>query len=371
MHEYYRRISGQRFHQAVLRRLSAAGDFVKRADLVSTTPAVLNLYRSQLVNVGDISIGIGLKDAIKRSGINNMLALSVDREQNYCPRAQSVLIGGGSIVSPRLINRVSRTMPDSRVALFGVEVFGTEGDLAHGWPKNILCTGARSPRSVERASSFGCDDTRLVPDAAWLIERSAPGSGQRGAPILGVNVTSWPKGYHFRRMADSEGWVSARDDLDKLIDYIGLVEAYILSALSVGWKVVFVPFEVDDYYFSRAVFGWLQSDWDGVSFLRFRSDPKAVLESVTCMSRFLATRYHAHVFSLIAGVPLCFVEYSMQVRELRKSLSVSVSHCLPIASCNGFQSHDGFVLSQGERDEIRQSAKCELEYALRRIGAFP
>lgn len=360
--DYYKSPWKQRIHQGLLRKAYRVRDSLRRVSVEVCKPDIVNILRPQLQNVGDIAIAEGVRQGVQSLAGLRLLSLSIDSEKNFDSVGKlGIIVGGGSIVNDQVIDRSRTFLEGSKVSFFGVEVFGWPSDLRVNYPSNIVYTGVRSERSKDRVERFGCADARVVPDAAWLIRSLEPSTRfslkADKRPVLGINMTSWPKIYHFVRLKRYSGDIPAKEET-VLVDYVSWLWSWVSEALEAGWRVVFIPFEVDDYYFANAIFGQLCIDRDVAIFENYDTDPYRNLALVSELDLFIATRYHAHVFALMCGTPLISVPYSMQVTELIKIMGLPADFCYPctVPSFEG-KVLSGFMLTEVERMKIRRQTE--------------
>lgn len=242
------------------------------------------------------------------------------------------------------------------VVLWGVEVFGDDESIDwHG----IRQTTVRTYRSMRRAKELGCADPMIAPDAVWLLNDF--GRGRRGRserPILGINATCWPKNLYFKAMTAA----LSDDENEKLVQFVVWLRVLTKNALRHGWAIQFVPFEIDDYYFSKSIMRDFVSS--RVEILRYSNDPFAVLKSMTAFDLFVATRYHAHIFALKAQAPLVSVPYSFQVASLGKEFNWSRSNLYPYFVGEELSAEVGFVLRDEEIRRLCEQCSASLVGAL-------
>ena len=87
--------------------------------------------------------------------------------------------------------------------------------------------------------------------------------------------------------------------------YVQLIRRAVGVFCSRGWRVVHIPFALEDASFVAATMGD-----SGIEQRPYDPRPGAVLRAVAGCGGILATRFHAHVYGLAAGVPVFSAPYT-------------------------------------------------------------
>jgi hypothetical protein len=97
--------------------------------------------------------------------------------------------------------------------------------------------------------------------------------------------------------------------------YVRLIRTCVRRCLDLGFRVVVIPFAAEDATFARTVLAG-----SGAVLEAFDWNPLRVFERVASCDQFVATRFHAHVFALLARVPLFSLAYSEKCSLLLSEL---------------------------------------------------
>jgi polysaccharide pyruvyl transferase WcaK-like protein len=182
--------------------------------------------------------------------------------------------------------------------------------------------GTRMMREV-----LGRPDVEFNPDIAFALHDPAalraPAVPVR--PRLGINLMTFyvlVEGH--RRFAPDMTMKTLVADRSfaPLIDtagerFVRVMRELAGDALRRGWEVVNIPFSAVDAMFADAVL----PDLD-VRRLPYVGDARTALRHLASCSKFVATRFHAHIFGLIAGIPTVSIAYSGKCEQLWRDLGL-------------------------------------------------
>jgi len=308
---FYQRTAGLKYRLRLSRAVDRYVALKTRAALVLRGADITHYYRLQTKNLGDWTIGQVVGACLKQKGFR-IAALPVD-DVTIKKGKFGTIVGGGGIFGPTVQGHVENA--GHPVSIVGVDVFGQ----GSGFPMNIIHASARSQHGVERLQSFGCATPRYAPDVAWACPAAWPDecthrTAVRGSKKkLGINVTAWPKPIHFRMLAAGSTTIENRDEDEytTLLNYARCVYELALRHCDEGWDVEVVPFELDDEYLAKFLFKDTK-----VSVRRLSLDVPNMLLHMQEYDKFIATRYHSHIFAMLAGVPVYSVAYGRNCEQL-------------------------------------------------------
>jgi len=177
----------------------------------------------------------------------------------------------------------------------------------------------RDERSRANLRGLSVPEDRVVvcPDAAFALAEDAPRRQAHTGPLrIAVSVRDWK---HFRTRPAAEG----RDA------YRAAVAAVVRRLAAQGAEVSFVStcqgvaeYWTDDARFARSLVDELLPDAPGIKVDgRFRS-PSELVEHLRRYDLVIATRMHAAILALVAGVPVVPIAYEFKMTELFASLGL-------------------------------------------------
>jgi polysaccharide pyruvyl transferase WcaK-like protein len=311
---------------------------------------ILGSYNTS--NVGDLAFSLCLGHAASAAELRARIQdYSRYRRSRHAAR---LVIGGGGVIGPQ--NQGLQRCAEHR-ASFGsaVAVVGVSGALAPDDVTPALKRLLRQARFVSARDQKTRNNLEqilersvvLQPDIAFALLRRFPELAQleRSAAreTVGLNVTpvlARKAGHRYVPNPAPSPWFAARiPDVAAVYPqvapaYVALVRDSVRRHLAAGRRVVAVPFAAEDATFARAILGDT-----GAELAAFNPDPLVALARVASCSAFIATRFHAHIFALLARVPLLPLAYS-------EKCSLLVSELFP-----GHQ-------SPGPIDWVRDPEKC-------------
>lgn len=294
--------------------------------------AVIGCYDTG--NVGDLALGWTLRAILLGNGLNPQLQ-PLGSMERY-PIAAHAILGGGGVLTlhpnsplPRVVARYASNA--HRFALVGVSGLLTAEECSPPLREFLAAVPFLSVRSnaERRQLSFaiGRDSIRTYPDIAFGLPKVfRPRIFEPGSKILGVSVSPvllHARGSRFIANSAPSAWFNTHlpqeaEVYDRIgASYIDVLRATLQTYLDRGWAVRLIPFAVEDHAFARAIFRSMR-----VEFVPYTANPIRVFESVSGCSRFIATRFHSHVFALSSGVPCLSISYSPKCRFLWDDLNL-------------------------------------------------
>jgi polysaccharide pyruvyl transferase WcaK-like protein len=286
-------------------------------------------------NVGDLALGQALE------GIAGRLARTAFDSPRLSKRLappRAVVLAGGGVVTARPgapLHTFSSYVSRRRCAFSIVGVSVTLGDAELPEPslrtlREAVWLSTRSAKSAEELSrTTGRDDIVVQPDIAFALRTSTTGAAlpARRERRFAINVSPFlharrnmqfvpnqtPSPWFRRHLPDQASWY------EKIAPgYADLVVGLVRSLVDEGWEVVSIPLAPEDELFARTLLRDAR-----VQHLAYDSDPTRVLHQFATAQRALVTRFHAHVFALLASTPFGSFAYSPKCSELFAELGLS------------------------------------------------
>lgn len=293
--------------------------------------AVVGAYHCR--NLGDMTLARAVSRALRGAGRSHSLR-DVHRLHRY-PAAQATIFGGGATAVPALLEAYCARCDavPARTVLAGMD-FRADADRFPARVLDLLASAAavsvRSRRQQERlGQQLARDDVAFQWDLAFAsgLQVDEPAGREARAPVLGLNVLPFfmeYRGGQFQPGHALEQWYrSTGSEIAGHVRtlgpaYVDFVREVVRAHASRGYRVVHIPFALEDGWFARTFLAGT-----GVEFRPFSLRPDRVLAELRTCSVFLATRYHAHVYALMAGVPLLSFQYAEKVRDLWDDLGLA------------------------------------------------
>jgi hypothetical protein len=218
------------------------------------------------------------------------------------PGRPLTLICGGAIVNDELVVKLRSRFGEYPInlGLIGVELtkFGTP--LSRDSAEFLAALPFFAVRNRSQSDLFERHGIRaaplVIPDVVFGAPFDVPTSGKDAHPVLGINAT---------RGLGKETPVS--NNQRRVINEVRRLffRTAVKQAIKRGWRVEHVPFAISDDLCGRTLLDGLP-----VHFLSYDPDPARVYARVARMAGFVATRYHALIFALRAGVPVIPFHYA-------------------------------------------------------------
>lgn len=254
-------------------------------------------------NVGDEAFRYAHKEIFKGHDLNFITP------PMKCRKPDIVVLGGGAVASPFYLSILPNDIP--RYAL-GIDLaYKSEADLlAEAKFKSIII---RTKSDVEYLKSKVSCPVQAMPDLAFMLKPSGNDilSRYKRYPkkkTLGVLVTDYVNPAIDRDVEQfaARAW-SFKLNLAKKLDAIQ----------SKGWEVVLIPCSTGGYGDDRRM------NLDLAAFMEKHPtniiktfSPQDTIDLIAQLDLSLCMRFHAHIFSIIAGTPLVSIDYTRKVQLL-------------------------------------------------------
>jgi hypothetical protein len=321
-------------------------------------------------NVGDMALSESVASILEERGARTGMQLLGDGRLGLSrwPLGEGkAMVAGGALGREKrirpLVDRF-REQP-GQVALIGMSFWSLD-ELSQDsldFLRRVGYISCRNRRDVEELKNEGISDAKFAYDSAFSFPlRETEAQPKR----LGMNVVS----RHMVR--EGREYIPSEDRPNFGPNYIRAMRRVAQSHLDRGWRVVHIPFTKEDELYAEVVF-----DGVDVEEKRYDYNVERVYEGVSRCARFVGTRYHAHVFSLLAQVPFLSFSYATKCTLLKEDLSMPetaqatreevVSDSEEVAE--RFLTQDGFTLDDRSLQEIRSGVRANIKNAYDAISS--
>jgi len=344
-----------------IRKLPLFLDIIKQRICPPDLAVVGSVHRE---NVGDMALSYAVLSSIEKKEIRAGMQLLGEGRlglSNWPIGKGKAIIAGGALGREKrirpLVDRFQKN--PGRVALVGMS-FWSFKDLSRksiDFLHRVGYISCRNRSDVEGLKREGLSDVRFAYDNAFALPVGQKEADQKR---LGMNVVS-------RHMVRKHGqYVPSETKPDFGPSYIRVVRHIAQAYLEKGWNVVHLPFTKDDEVYAESVF-----DGVDVEEKKYDYNVERVYRKVSQCARFVGTRYHAHVFSLLAQVPFLSFSYATKCTLLKEDLGIPnrfqatreevVENGEEIA--DRFSNQDGFTLHDEKLQKIRRDVRSNIDNA--------
>jgi LmbE family N-acetylglucosaminyl deacetylase len=259
-------------------------------------------------NVGDDAFQIVLGDWFANHDVRFVTPPMKTRED-----ADLVILGGGAVASNYYLEAITQTTKRIPCIVLGVDIeYPAEAELlARFGFDEVVFRSREDVITYQNIPDFLTNNARYCPDLAFHLTASGkpvlPSYKKKDRRTLGVFVTDYVMPsrdrdlYHFGPRAD------------QFAQGLGGV----LDQLSEKCEIVFLPCSTgnagDDRRINRHVASFMEH---APTIIDDQLDPKRMIDLIAGCTATLCMRYHAHIFSLIAGTPFASIEFTKKVATL-------------------------------------------------------
>lgn len=284
-------------------------------------------------NLGDWVMGQVLLATSRRLGVN----AGITSYQARWRGGARVIMGGGEIAdAPHFSDALRISGAPERVVVCGMnpvyDLDSAPADLLERLERiRHFCIRSRS--GAERLRKLlRRDDVEYRPDLAFSLYDAFR---RRGAGIeprrkrLGISLLAFYVSVQRRKcfapdpsfhlmVADPRfrKWIPIAGER-----YLAMMRALVRLALEQGWEVVNIPFAEADAMLAEAGLG----DLDVIR-RPYSKDTTSVLTELRECERYVAARFHSHVFGLVAGTRVISVDYAGKTGGLWCDIGLDPAH---------------------------------------------
>lgn len=276
-------------------------------------------------NLGDWTMGQAFLNVSRQAGIaSGLISYSASSGASH-----RVIMGGGEIGDVYHFERAIRIAgAPERVVACGINPVHT----FDRFPEELLAQIYRMPylsvRSAQGAeimrAVLGRSDVEFNPDPAFSFAPFAP--PRANVPKrMAVSLLTFYLNVQNRNVFAADQTmksVVADPEFTAQIDqagerYIEMMKSLIRQALEDGWEVINIPFSEVDALFADTIFQDLN-----VKRQPYVRKPVRVLQTLRSCRRFVVARFHAHIFGLMAQIPVVSIAYSGKCTQLWNDLGL-------------------------------------------------
>ena len=308
-----------------------------RARLSSFDAKIVGSYHFN--NVGDMALGGAMQNLLSANQLRGELVTF-----NEITAGSTRLLhfaGGGANGTPNLLEKLREAQPDpALVCLLGMDF---QQDLEN-WDARLLdwlgrCRfiGVRSLRQKDNLNSyFGKEivfqhlDLGFFHPAVNKLNTARPSRviprvpGKRRLLLNLLPYFHILKSGRFIPGHFMANWYIKQDptfasQIEKIGPaYVAYVRAAVEHFRLEGWQVEHIPFSPEDDYFAREILGRKY----GVIFAKYTACPNSVIDRILGADGMIASRFHAHVFGIISGIPVYSFAYAKKCSDLWDDLEL-------------------------------------------------
>lgn len=296
--------------------------------------------------------------------------------------ARSVVMGGGEIGDASHFERAIQMAGRAEaVAACGINPVYTFDRLPEHLLEQIALMPYLSVRSKDGAQRMrrvlSRPDVEFNPDPSFCFALSIPSPVDTPRRLAISLMTFYLSVQNRRRFEADQTLKSVVADqefaarIDKAgICYIEMMQAIINRFVAEGWEIVNIPFSEVDAMFAETIL----SDTP-VKRLPYSRNPVCVLDSLRTCRRYIATRFHSHIFGLMAGVPVVSIGYANKCVQLWGELGLNEARQIsrldvcrdPLGSAARLANDEGSRLSSEKLSSLAQAARLSIRRAMEAV----
>ncbi|PEN12619.1 hypothetical protein CRI94_13975 [Longibacter salinarum] len=272
------------------------------------------------------------------------------------------IVAGGALGREKRIQLLAEKFGDypERVALLGMSFWSSDDLSTESMDFLRACKyiSCRNRKDMKYLKNAGFQNVHFAFDNAFALPTNpAQEKPTRPTPVLGVNVVS----RNMKRIDDS--YFVPSEDSNFGPTYINIVRDLVESHIRKGWEVQHIPFTHSDSQYANFVFEGLP-----VQMLPYQYRVSKVLGAVAKTKRFIASRYHAHVFALRTRTPLISISYAPKCDYLQQDLDIPEDVCATYQQISS-GSHvninkEGFTVSRDKNSRIQKDVRSNISNAI-------
>ena len=301
-----------------------------------------------------------------------------------------LVMGGGELGNAFHFERALRRAPaPAAIAACGINPVHDFDRLPATLLERISRFVYLSARSLAGAEAMrevlARQDIEYRPDLAFglwdFIQNREAARPVRSRPVLAVNaMTFYLSVQEQKYFAPDRTLISIVADprFSALVEtagqqYATCMRQLVHAACAQGWEVVNIPFSQVDAMFAEVL-------WAGLPVRRpaYSRDPHRILGLLQTCDKFVATRFHAHVFGFLAQVPTVSIAYSGKCQYLWKELGLNPAQQIsrldlcadPYGCAERIQADFGVVLPASVLARLSQESRAGAEKAFRLLATI-
>jgi len=352
-----------------LRKLPLLKDFVSQTVVSPEVVIIGSVHRE---NVGDMALSESVASVLREEEVSSGMQLLGEGTLGLArwPRGEGkAIVAGGALGREARMRPLVAKYQDNphQVAIVGISLWSTD-DLSKASINFLQSVGflsCRNHQDVDALVEMGIGEAEFAYDNAFALPVETYAKNEKR---LGINAVSRDMTWNGDEYIPVNG-----DAVTESFGpaYVRSLQQIARTQLERGWNVVHVPFTKEDDRFASWVFKDMPVE---LRTYDYRVEP--TYREVAQCSRFVGTRYHAHIFALKARVPLLSFSYASKCTLLKQNLGIPDSMQatrLEIAQDENdvvehFLDETGFVLPEDQLVRIENSVRDNIRTALRAIS---
>ncbi|WP_286796705.1 polysaccharide pyruvyl transferase family protein [Psychrobacter sp. UBA6291] len=288
-------------------------------------------------NIGDIALGKGLSQYFSDRGKTHAVVSFKALKYLRFIRFNSLVLGGGGILTTHDTSPIKHNLSELNRLNKNIYLVGVSGSLDTSsltneylkFLKSCKAISLRSDDSYKSLKTLNIKNIHIHNDLAFLIEGDDSKKYDKKtlafnvfAPLITVSRTDLyqelepSKWYRENLPRESEVYKEIP------ISYIKNIKSMIQLAKEYEFKTTIVSFTLEDYILSRMLF---KSYADEI--LPYEINPDKLLKTIGGFDKVVATRFHAHVFSLISGKSIFSMAYAYKCKHLYQNFGLDDKYC--------------------------------------------
>ncbi|MFL5787947.1 MAG: polysaccharide pyruvyl transferase family protein [Flavisolibacter sp.] len=286
-------------------------------------------------NLGDMALGYSVMNILSSRGITS--GLQTIYNLNKWPRIPYAIVGGGAVGYMDCLNELVKRYRGNykNIALLGVDF--NEPDYSSDYIDLIREAAFVSCRSKAQAGRLmdisGRSNIDYHPDLAFSLlnefcnQKRIKIKNTTSKKLL-VNIVPLYGKLSDGTISPLSQYSSERPNLYRNFSrmqesYKKIIRETVSNAIDEGYKVESLPFTGSDAEYARIILDGLP-----VRHIPYNSNPIFILKYMLTADWVLATRYHATIFGLKAGIKLSPIAYATKNELMLQELGIERSNYL-------------------------------------------
>jgi polysaccharide pyruvyl transferase WcaK-like protein len=285
------------------------------------------------VNLGDMALGLSVKEILNSRGIKSGLQTIYTLDKYPWPKTEYAIIGGGAIGYKDSLIRVANRFETSlnKLALLGVDYNDSNYEQSNEIMNLLQNSVWLSCRNENQASTMRDlthrQDIVYHPDLVFSYKKEyckqQRAIKQNKKKILLINVVPLYGDFKDNLLRPNPQYKTERPELysnyEAMVkNYVEGVRGLIQDALSNGYEVESIPFTPGDATMAKFIAKGLD-----IKHNNYSDDPFKVLKKMSLAEKVFATRYHATIFGIKLGAQVMPMAYAKKNEILFKEFGFS------------------------------------------------
>jgi polysaccharide pyruvyl transferase WcaK-like protein len=229
------------------------------------------------------------------------------------PDPDIVILGGGAVVNPYFLDHLPKGCPSH---ITGVDL-GYESEMNLLEKGNIGSVAFRNQTDADAAKSRLKCPVFAIPDLAFFIQ---PKNQPQAIYQQGKNKKAGVFATDYVNPSLERSWKNFGDRAYSFAEKLG---KELDELAEKGWQVYLFCCSTGGYGDDRRMALQLKTFMRSQPILILDTlTPQEMIEAMTAMDLTVCQRFHSHIFSIIAGVPLVSIDFTRKVRILLSEMNI-------------------------------------------------